>query len=165
MRALLLVGLLALLGAGPAAAGELRSERLTRAVAIASGVSSPDVSCETDAAAWDVEARAVGSSGAMLGGYSYPARRRARLAPWVCEALVPVSPHFGYALHVVAGEAGRLAGVSDDGMNGCYGLLWVADLARQVWGIPFFTLASERTIAQAVAAHERYPARYRTICG
>lgn len=164
MRSILvLVIVLAL--ASPAAGAELRSEQLTRAVAIASGVAAPDVSCETSDVAWDAEARATLSiPGGNLGGYTSYVTRRVRLAPWVCRNLAPSSPFFGGALHVVAGEAGRVADVRDDGMNGCWGLLWVADLARQVWGIPFFTPASERVIRQALVRHKLYDARYRTLC-
>lgn len=162
MRSLLM--LLVLVAPASASAAELRSERLTRAVVTASGVLSPDVSCETDDAAWDAESRSVGSSGALLNGYTYPQQRRVRLAPWVCRSLAPSSPQFGGALHVVGAESARLAGVSNDAMSGCWGLLWAADLARQVWGIPFFTAASNRTITQAVEQHQRLASRYRTIC-
>lgn len=167
VRKLLVLLVLFVVVAAPvsASAAELRSDRLTRAVVIASGVQAPDVSCETDDAAWDAEARSVGSSGELLNGYTYPLQKRARLAPWVCRSLTPSSPQFGGALKVVAHEAAHLAGVSNDAMSGCWGLLWAADLARQVWGIPFFTAASDRVIAQAVSQHQRSEARYRTICG
>lgn len=164
--AALLITLTALLTADHAAAAEVRSPQLTQAVRIASGTSSPDVSCETSDVAWDAEARAALSiPGRNLHGYTSYVTRKVRLAPWVCRNLEPASPSFGAALHVVAGEAGRVADVRDDGMNGCYGLMWAADLARRVWGIRFFTPASDRVIRQAVEAHRNlYAPNYRTVC-
>jgi hypothetical protein len=164
MRLLLLVAVLA--AASPAAAAEVRPERVTRAVGIASGVPSPDVSCESNNAAWEAEVVSVGAlRGSDVGGYTIGGV--VRLAPWVCRSLQPASPRFAEAIYVLGVEAARLAGHRGRGseaMAGCWGLLWSADIARRVWGIRFFTPASDRVIRQALEFHRTSLAAYQSIC-
>lgn len=170
---------LALTVPAAAAAGEVRTDKLTRAVQLASGRPSVDASCEPDITAWDAEARARGISGDKLYGYTLRENGRVRLAPWVCENLTPSSPRFGWALHVVAGEAGRAAGIHDDGLDGCFGLLWISGLAR-TWGVPIVYMPGGTSpqaaaayaqtpllsiVAQALDFHRRgYAPQYRTLC-
>lgn len=163
MVRLLLVTLL--VAAPTAGAAELRVTQVTRAVGIASGVTAPDVSCEPSAAAWADELRAIGApADALVNAYTLGSR--VRLAPWICENSTPRSPRFGEAVYVLGVEAARVAGhgAGAEAMAGCWGLLWSADLARRVWGIGFFTTASNKLVRQALAIHRRSFQRYRTIC-
>lgn len=163
----LLVLLAALVVAPSAATAELRVQQATLAVQIASGVPSPDVSCEATGEAWLTEVQSVGAPpNSDVGGYTLGAR--VRLAPWVCRNLDPrTSLRFGEALYVLGVEAARLAGHRGPGseaMAGCWGLLWSADLARRVWGVEFFTPTSERVMANALERHRGSLDRYRLIC-
>lgn len=163
---LVAVALVALVAPVSAGAAEVRPDQLTRAVQVASGVSSPNASCETDDAAWELEVRAAGAQpNSVVGGYTLGSR--ARFAPWICTSLTPAAPRFSDALYVIGVEAARLAGHRGPGseaMAGCWGLLWSADLARRVWGVPFFTAASVRVMRQALAFHRASYERYRTLC-
>lgn len=166
MRILLLLLALLMTFAPAALAAEIRPQQLTAAVATSSGIPNPDVSCETDPAAWQREVMAVGAGpNDVVGGYTLASR--VRLAPWVCADLIPGAARFGDALYVVGVESARLAGHRGPGseaMAGCWGLMWAADLARRIWGVPFFTAASERVIRQALAFHRASYDRYRTLC-
>lgn len=151
----------ALVLAAPAAAADV-----TDAMAVAAG-RTVDVSCAPDETVWDEETRRVlGLPGAGAQGYTLRATRKVRLAPWVCRAMTPADPRFGAALYVVGAEAARVVGYQSgqEGMVGCWGLLLSADVARRVWGIPFFTARSQAVVAATVAQHQRVAAAYRAVC-
>lgn len=164
---LLLAVVVALVLVPAVQAGEVRNAKLTKAVEIASGKTGVDVSCEPDDALWDAEARAtVGTAGNLTSAHSTTGGSRSRYAPWVCRELVAVT-NLGFVLYVVGVEAARLRGYGrgQEGIAGCFGVVWAAQLARDVFGIPFYSPASLSITAQSVRALQEFafPA-YRTVC-
>lgn len=154
---------LALLAPCAALAGEERNATLTRAVEIVSGKTGVDVSCEPDQAAWEREVIPLGGN-AFTSGYAWIGGARARFAPWVCRSFSPGALGYGAALNVAAHEAAHLRGIRDEATASCWGLLWPADLARQLSGIEFYSTGSLVVIEESRAMHDRLFSTYRALC-
>lgn len=142
---------------------------------VARSASASDISVLVSGRAGDVTCPAQADWLALLAANGQPATAsgltwvtagRVRLAPWVCRALADgaSSPALGAALNIVAHESAHLRGIRDEATAACWGLAWAADLARQFYGIEFFTPASRRVMESAVAVHRLLPPLYHTVC-
>ena len=96
----------------------------------------------------------------------YPFGGRCTYQRWVCKALEQgaASPHLGGALNVMARDAAYKFGVRDDGLAGCWGLLWPAELAWKFYNVLYFSPASRTVLAASRAEHDRLPASFHTAC-
>lgn len=101
---------------------------------------------------------------AASNGLTWIAERRVRLAPWVCHAIENRTVLLGSALNVVAHESAHLRGVTDEAVAACWGLVWVADLARRFYAVEFFTPGSDEMQARSLRLHRSLPAEYRVVC-
>jgi hypothetical protein len=88
-----------------------------------------------------------------------------RTAGWVCKALNgPVSENLGPALNVIAHEAAHVRGIRSEAEASCWGLMWVAHLAWEFYGIEFDSLASKTLLAASREYHLNTPKQYQAVC-
>lgn len=119
---------------------------------------------QVDAVCVTVQSEYDALAGRASAGMYRSSEDRIYLSPTVCGGLESRQARLGLALLVVAHEAAHARGIVDEGQAECWGLLWTQDLARRLFGIEFFTPASELVLSGALGYHRTTPPEYRTAC-